>query len=160
MRALDRFVEAMFSTDVYSRMVQPQGDSYAMLLLGKLILLFQSGWLILLLGAMSTLIFGVRRNLRLAFGCFLLMAIVLLVIVGKMLSLAGEYRSVKSLAAMLLERLGPADLVIHEGPLENSAGLTFYTGRQIHVVDGRRGGLHFGSCFPDTAGLFLDGEGL
>jgi hypothetical protein len=77
-----------------------------------------------------------------------------------MLSLAGECRSVKPLAALLLERLGPADLVIHEGPLVNSAGSTFYTGRQIHVVDGRRGGLHFGSRFPDAAGLFLDGEGL
>jgi hypothetical protein len=65
---LDRFVKAMFSTDVYSRMVQPQGDSYAMLLLGKFILLFQRGWLALLLGAMSRLIFGVRRSLRLALG--------------------------------------------------------------------------------------------
>jgi hypothetical protein len=56
--------------------------------------------------------------------------------------------------------LGPTDLLIHEGPLENSAGLTFYTGRQVHVVDGRRGDLHFGSHFPEADGLFLDGVEL
>jgi hypothetical protein len=44
--------------------------------------------------------------------------------------------------------------------LENGAGLTFYTGRQVHVVDGQRGDLHFGSRFPEATGLFLGGEDL
>jgi hypothetical protein len=86
------------------------------------------------------------------------MAVLLLGVIGKMQLLASEYRSVKPLAAHILGRLGPDDLLIHEGPLENSAGLTFYTGRQVHVVDGRRGDLHFGSRFPEADGLFLGAE--
>jgi 4-amino-4-deoxy-L-arabinose transferase-like glycosyltransferase len=158
--ALDSFVEAMFSTDVYSRMVQAQGQSYAMPLVDELVPLFQGGGVVLFCGAVATLVFAVRGHDRLALGCFAVMAVILLGLVGKMQVLASEYRSVKPLVARIQGRLGPTDLVIHEGPLENSAGLTFYTGRQIHVVDGRRGDLHFGSRFPEAQGLFLDGEEL
>jgi 4-amino-4-deoxy-L-arabinose transferase-like glycosyltransferase len=157
---LDNFVEAMFSTDVYSRMVQAQGQSYAMPLVDELVPLFQGAGIMLFCGAVATLAFAACRNDRLALGCFALMAILLLGLVGKMQVLASEYRSVKPLVAHILEHLGPTDLLMHEGPLENSAGLTFYTGRQIHVVDGWRGDLHFGSRFPEAHGLFLDGEEL
>jgi 4-amino-4-deoxy-L-arabinose transferase-like glycosyltransferase len=157
---LDDFVEAMFSTDVYSRMVQAQGQSYAMPLVDELMPLFQGSGVVLFCGAVATLAFAVRRDDRLALGCFALTAVILLGLVGKMQVLASEYRSVKPLVARIQERLGPTDLLIHEGPLENSAGLTFYTGRQIRVVDGRRGDLHFGSRFPEARGLFLDGEEL
>jgi hypothetical protein len=81
-------------------------------------------------------------------------------VIGQMQLLASESRSVKPLVAPILERLNPDDLLIHEGPLENSAGLTFYTGRRVQVVDGRRGDLHFGSRFPEAAGFFLDAEEL
>jgi hypothetical protein len=141
-------------------MVQAQGQSYAMPLVEELVPLFQGGGIVLFCGAVATLVFAVRRQDRLALGCFALMAVILLGLVGKMQVLASEYRSVKPLIALILERLGPTDMVIHEGPLENSAGLTFYTGRQIHVVDGRRGDLHFGSRFPEASGLFVDGEEL
>jgi 4-amino-4-deoxy-L-arabinose transferase-like glycosyltransferase len=157
---LDNFVEAMFSTDVYSRMVQAQGQSYAMPLVDELVPLFQGGGIVLFCGAVATLVFAMRRDDRLALGGFALMAVILLGVVGKMQVLASEYRSVKPLVVRVQERLGPTDLLIHEGPLENSAGLTFYTGRQIHVVDGRRGDLHFGSRFPEAQGLFLNGEEL
>lgn len=157
---LDSFVEAMFSTDVYSRMVQAQGQSYAMPLVDELVPLFQGSGIVLFCGAVATLIFSVRREDRLALGCFALMAVILLGFVGRMQLLIAEYRSVEPLVARLVERLGPTDLLIHEGPLENSAALTFYTGRQVQVVDGRRGDLHFGSRFPEAHGLFLDGEAL
>jgi 4-amino-4-deoxy-L-arabinose transferase-like glycosyltransferase len=155
---LGHVVEAMFSTDVYARMVQAQGQSYALPLLNELIPLFRGGGVVLCLGAATTLLFAVRRHYRLALSCFLIMAIVLLGIIGQMQLLASEFRSVKPLSAHILERLAADDLIIHEGPLENSAGLAFYTRRPIYVVDGRRGDLHFGSQFPEAQGLFLDGE--
>jgi 4-amino-4-deoxy-L-arabinose transferase-like glycosyltransferase len=156
--ALDHVVETMFSTDVYSRMVQAEGEAYAAPMLDALTPLFQGGGVVLLLGAATTLLFTVRRNVGVALACFTVMAVLLLGIIGKIQLLACEYRSVKPLVGRIVERLDPADLLIHEGPLENSAGLTFYTGRQVHVVDGQRGDLHFGSRFPEAAGLFLDGE--
>jgi 4-amino-4-deoxy-L-arabinose transferase-like glycosyltransferase len=157
---LDNIIETMFSTDVYSRMVQAQGESYAVPLLDKLSPLFQRGGVVLFLGAVTMLVCAVCRRFRLALGCFIVMAVLLLGIVGQLQLLASEYRSVRPLATRILERLHSADLLVHEGPLENSAGLAFYTGRQVHVVDGRRGDLHFGSRFPEAAGLFWDGEEL
>jgi hypothetical protein len=88
------------------------------------------------------------------------MAIVLHVVIGQVYQLTAEFRSVAPLASRLLERLHGDDLLVHEGPLENSAGLTFYTGKQVHVVDGQRGDLHFGSRFPEASGLFFGGEEL
>jgi 4-amino-4-deoxy-L-arabinose transferase-like glycosyltransferase len=151
-------VETMFSTDVYARMVQVQGGSYAFPLLDELMPLFQGGGAVLCLGAVTTLLFALCQSLRMAVGCFIVMAILLLGVIGQLQLLALEPRSVKPLAAHILQRLHADDLLVHEGPLENSAGLTFYTGRQVHVVDGQRGDLHFGSRFPEATGVFLGGE--
>jgi 4-amino-4-deoxy-L-arabinose transferase-like glycosyltransferase len=151
-------VETMFSTDVYARMVQVQGGSYAFPLLDELMPLFQGGGAVLCLGAVTTLLFALCQSLRMAVGCFIVMAILLLGVIGQLQLLALEPRSVKPLAAHILQRLHADDLLVHEGPLENSAGLTFYTGRQVHVVDGQRGDLHFGSRFPEATGIFLGGE--
>ncbi len=93
-------------------------------------------------------------------GCFTVMAVLLLGVIGKIQLLASEFRSVKPLAASIVERLDPDDMLMHEGPLENSAGLTFYTGKQVHVVDGRRGDLHFGSRFPEAAWTLLGWRGV
>jgi 4-amino-4-deoxy-L-arabinose transferase-like glycosyltransferase len=154
--SLDHAIELAFSTDVYSRMVHEQGESFSWPLLRQLIPLFRGSGIVLFLGGVATLLFVRRRAPRTAFGCFAIMTILLLGLVGKTLAVVSEYRSVKPLAALILQRLGPDDLVLHEGPLENSAGLTFYTGRQIHVVNGRRGDLEFGSHFPEAEGLFWE----
>jgi hypothetical protein len=150
----------MFSTDVYARMLQAQGESYAIPLLDELMPLVRGSGVVLCLGAVTTLLMAMRRHRRMALGCFTIMAIFLMGLIGQMQQLVAEFRAVTPLVAHLLARLDADDLIVHEGPLENSAGLTFYTGRQIHVVDGRRGDLHFGSRFPEATGLFLGGEEL
>ena len=157
---LGSVVETMFSTDVYSRMGEAQGGSYAIPLQDELIPLFQGGGAVLCLGAAATLFFAIRQSLRIALGCFAVMAILLQGVIGQVYQLTAEFRSVAPLASRILEQLHGDDLIVHEGPLENGAGLTFYTGRQIHVVDGQRGDLHFGSRFPEAKGLFWSGEEL
>jgi hypothetical protein len=156
--SLDRAIELSFSTDVYSRMVQEQGESFSLPLLRQLIPLFQGSGIALFLGGLATLLLALRRAPRTAFGCFAITSILVLGLVGKTLAVVSEYRSVKPLAALILQRLSPDDLVLHDGSLENSAGLPFYTGRQIHVVNGRRGDLDFGSRFPEAEGVFLEEE--
>src|SRR5207249_1937500 len=47
-------------------------------------------------------------------------------------------RSVKPIALELARRAGPADVVVHEGPLENSGALEWYSGRRPVILDGRR----------------------
>ena len=151
-------VETMFSTDVYARMVQVQGEPYAFPLRDELMPWFQGGGAVLCLGAATTLLLAVCQSLRMAVGCFMVMAPLLLGVIAPLQRLALEPRSVKPLAAHIPKRLRADDRLVHEGPLENSAGLTFYTGRQVHVVDGQRGDLHFGSRFPEATGIFLGGE--
>jgi hypothetical protein len=53
-------VDTMFSTDVYSRMGEAQGGSYAIPLLDELIPLFQSGGAVLCLGAAAP--FAMRQS--------------------------------------------------------------------------------------------------
>jgi 4-amino-4-deoxy-L-arabinose transferase-like glycosyltransferase len=157
---LDSVVETMFSTDVYARMGEAQGDSYVVPLLDELTPWFQRGGVLLCLGAVATLLCAIRRALGLALGCFAVMAILLQGVIGQVYQHTAEFRSVVPLATRIVERLHGDDLIVHEGPLENGAGLTFYTGKQVHVVDGQRGDLHFGSRFPEATGLFLAGEDL
>jgi hypothetical protein len=146
-------VEAMFSTDVYSRMGQAQGGSYAIPLMDELIPLFQGGGVVLCLGVVATLLAAIRQSLRIALGCFAVMAIVLQGVISQVYELTAEFRSVAPLATRILERLHGDDLVVHEGPVKNSAGLTFYTGRQVHVVDGQRRDTHRGDpALHDRAG--------
>ena len=156
--SLDHAIEVSFSTDVYARMVHEQGESFSSPLLQQLIPLFQGSGIVLFLGGVTTLLLMLCRAPRIAFGCFAITTILVLGFVGKMLAVVSEYRSVKPLAALILHRIGPDDLVFHEGPLENSAGLAFYTARPIHVVNGRRGDLEFGSRFPEAEGLFWEEE--
>jgi hypothetical protein len=153
---LEPIIELSFATDVYARMIHEHGESFAAALVSRLIPLFQWSGIVLLLGGMLTLLGWLRKHTQLALGCFAAMAVVLLALIGNMLVLIAEFRTTKPIASRILLRFGADDLLIHEGPLENSAGLTFYTGRQVHVVDGRRGDLDFGAGFPEAAGLFLE----
>ena len=48
----------------------------------------------------------------------------------------------------------------HEGSLEYSAALPFYTRRRIVVVNGARGDLDSASRLPEASGYFLDTAGF
>ena len=67
-----------------------------------------------------------------------------------------QHHSTKPVAKVLLALSEPDDVVVHEGSLEYSGGLPFYTGRQIYVLNGRRGDLDFGSRYPEARHLFMD----
>ena len=69
------------------------------------------------------------------------------------------YARVRSAAVIedaLLERLGPDDVVVHEGALENSASLLLRLRRHVPVVDGLQSNLAYGAMFPDAGSLIWD----
>jgi hypothetical protein len=69
------------------------------------------------------------------------------------------YARVRSAAVIedaLLERLGPDDVVVHEGALENSASLLLRLRRHVPVVDGLQSNLAYGATFPDAGSLIWD----
>jgi 4-amino-4-deoxy-L-arabinose transferase-like glycosyltransferase len=63
-------------------------------------------------------------------------------------------RSARPVTEALVRRLAPADQVVHEGALENSASLVLAVGRPVHVVDGLQSNLAFGATFPEARDVF------
>src|SRR5439155_522568 len=59
------------------------------------------------------------------------------------LGLVASHRAVSGLARDVGRLMAPEDLLVHEGPLENSGALEWYAGRRPVIVDGRRSVLGF-----------------
>jgi 4-amino-4-deoxy-L-arabinose transferase-like glycosyltransferase len=49
---------------------------------------------------------------------------------------------------------GQPDLILLDGELTGGSSLIFYTGQQLHLVDGRVNGLWYGSFWPDAPPIF------
>jgi hypothetical protein len=69
-------------------------------------------------------------------------------------------RSTRPITEALVLRLKPADEVIHEGPLENSASVLLSVDRPVRIVNGVRSNLAFGATFPEARDRFWDGPRL
>jgi 4-amino-4-deoxy-L-arabinose transferase-like glycosyltransferase len=76
------------------------------------------------------------------------------------LGLVAAHRSVKPIAELIARHAGPLDIVVHEGPIENSGALEWYSGRRPVIVDGRRSVLGFGATRPEAAATFWDAARL
>jgi 4-amino-4-deoxy-L-arabinose transferase-like glycosyltransferase len=67
------------------------------------------------------------------------------------LAIVAAHRAVRPLALEINRQAVPGDLLVHEGPLENSGALEWYARHRPVIVDGRRSVLGFG--------VTLDGQG-
>ena len=54
----------------------------------------------------------------------------------------------------------PDDLIIIDGELTAGSTLIFYTGQQVHLINGRVNGLWFGSFWPDSPHIFETEDSL
>jgi 4-amino-4-deoxy-L-arabinose transferase-like glycosyltransferase len=52
------------------------------------------------------------------------------------------------------------DLILIDGELTSGSTLIFYTGQQVHLIDGRVNGLWYGSFWPDSPHIFETEESL
>jgi 4-amino-4-deoxy-L-arabinose transferase-like glycosyltransferase len=48
----------------------------------------------------------------------------------------------------------PGDLIVIDGELTSGSTLIFYTGQQVHLINGRVNGLWYGSFWPDSPPIF------
>jgi len=48
----------------------------------------------------------------------------------------------------------PNDLIVIDGELTAGSSLIFYTGQQVHLINGRVNGLWYGSFWPDAPPIF------
>ncbi|MBI2524600.1 MAG: glycosyltransferase family 39 protein [Candidatus Rokubacteria bacterium] len=81
-------------------------------------------------------------------------------LIVELLILIEPHHSTRAVAEVISGMAAPRDLVVHEGSLEYSAALPFYTGRRIRVVNGARGDLEFASRRPEAREYFLDAAAL
>lgn len=84
----------------------------------------------------------------------------LLPAVASSLALVSTHRAVKPLALEVRQRWRAGDTVAHEGPLENSGALEWYSGRRPIIVDGRRSVLGFGATLDGASATFWPVERL
>lgn len=112
-------------------------------------------------GALGATVLAVRGGPR-PLVAYAVIATLLLLLpsVSTGLALSSSARTVKGLALALRARLAPGDLVVHEGPLENSGALEWYSGVRPAIVDGRRSVLAFGATRDDAREAFWEAERL
>lgn len=84
----------------------------------------------------------------------------LLPLTGQALEAVASHRTVRAVAVEVAAQAGPDDLLVHEGPLENSGALEWYAGRRPVIVDGQRSVLAFGATLPGAAAAFWTAEQL
>lgn len=60
----------------------------------------------------------------------------------------------KQLALDIKQVMRPGDLILLDGELTTGSTLVFYTGQQVHIVNGRVNGLWYGSFWPDAPHIF------
>ena len=92
-----------------------QGGSCTIPLMDELIPLFQGGGVVLCSVQSRTCCLPCQ-SLRIALGCFAVMAILLQGVISQVFQLTAEFRSAAPLATRILEHLHGDDLVVHEGP--------------------------------------------
>jgi 4-amino-4-deoxy-L-arabinose transferase-like glycosyltransferase len=72
------------------------------------------------------------------------------------LAQVSTHRSVRDIAREVKRLAGADDLVVHEGPLENSGAFEWYGGRRPVLVDARQSVLAFGAARPESRDVFWD----
>ena len=97
-----------------------------------------------------------RRWPAVGVGVALAAMIAFMPIVAEGMAQFARSRSVRPIAEALLQRRAPADRVIHEGSLDNSASLLLRMPGPIFLVHGRPSNLAFGATFPDARDIFWD----
>ena len=116
--------------------------------------------LAVLVGVSANLWFRIRSNVRLA-NCFLAgMMVCFLIAAHLALYTFSPVISSALLAESIQPEITSGDLVVINGKYENAVTLNFYLERQVHMLNGRRGDLWYGSFFTDTPAIFEDDASL
>ena len=64
----------------------------------------------------------------------------------------------KTIALRIQKDYRPGDTIVVNGKYETGSTLNYYTGVELHVLNGRDGNLWYGSYFPDAPKIFEDNE--
>ena len=150
-----RFVDAVFSaTDIYTRKEIAVAQSSPLPPWSALQPLVARTAAIMGAGAVALAVVAWRRAGRSTAAIVAATMLAVMPSATRALDLVSTARAVSSMAREI-RRLSDSDaLLAHEGPLENSGALEFYSGRRPVLVDARRSVLGIGATYPDAASRF------
>jgi 4-amino-4-deoxy-L-arabinose transferase-like glycosyltransferase len=149
------FTEAVFGvSDVYSRKEAALGQASPYPAWSSLQPLVAWAAVVLLAGAAVLAAAAARRSARV--GAWTVAAVMLLLVpvVAIGLAVTSSARAVSVMAAEIRARLGPGDLLVLEGPIENAGAVELYSGHRPVLLDAARSVLGIGATFADAAGTF------
>lgn len=152
--------DGLAELNVYYRILRDQGLPFPFESARPLGWLLQGLGLTLLVGWGVATACWLRGWRRASLASLVGLAGVIAVLIVQLLHLVEPHHSAKAVSQALVARAGAEDLIVHEGSLEYSAALPFYTRRRIFVVNGVRGDLDFASRLPEGREWFLDTAGL
>jgi 4-amino-4-deoxy-L-arabinose transferase-like glycosyltransferase len=154
-------MQAVFSTaDVYTRKEEALGQTAPSLSWSALRPLFVDGALVWGAGSLGLALALRRRWQRLGRWVALTAMLGMMPAVVAAASATGSSRAVSGMAAEVNRRFRPGDLLVHEGPIENSGALEFYSGRRPILLDATRSVLGFAATLPESRETFWDASRL
>jgi 4-amino-4-deoxy-L-arabinose transferase-like glycosyltransferase len=146
--------------NVYYRILREQGWPFPYESVRPFAALLQGLGVILIVGWAAATACWFRGWRRTSFACIAAVGVAIAALIIALLHVVEPHHSAKAVAAAIATRLDADSVIVHEGSLEYSAALPFYTGRRVVVVNGARGDLDFASQLPEASGYFLETEGL
>jgi hypothetical protein len=152
--------EVVGATDVASRKTEAVGEAPPVPPWASFRPLVATAALSLAAGAVVLAAAAVRRARMLAVYATVASLMLMLPSAGVGLSLVSAHRAVKGVGEEIRRRAGPTDIVAHEGPIENSGALEWYSGRRPVIVEGRRSVLGFAATRPEGREAFWDARRL
>ena len=154
-----RFTGLVFSaTDVYTRKEAARAEMGALPPWALLRPLVEAAAVVFGATAAALGVALWRGGARLGLAAVLVGMLALTPLVESALAFVAGGRAVAAIAARVRQEMRPGDRLVHEGPIENSGALEFYSGRRPALLDGRRSVLGFGATLPESADTFWDRE--
>jgi 4-amino-4-deoxy-L-arabinose transferase-like glycosyltransferase len=149
------FTEAVFGvSDVYSRKEAALGQASPYPAWSSLRPLVAWAAVVLLVGAAVLASAAARASARVGAWAVATVMLLLVPVVAIGLAVTSSARAVTVMAAEIRARLGPGDLLVLEGPIENAGAVEFYSGRRPVLLDAARSVLGIGATFADAAETF------
>jgi 4-amino-4-deoxy-L-arabinose transferase-like glycosyltransferase len=152
--------ETLTSLDVTTRNSAARGGAVAGASLERFAPMLGRCTLVFGLGTLGMVIAVWRRAPGLGVGVALATMVAFLPVAADGMTTFARTRSAATVVDALARAAAPGDVVVHEGPLENTGSLLLRIAGPIRVVDGLQSNLAFGATFADSRDLFWDAPRL
>jgi len=114
----------------------------------------------ILVGLTANLCFRVMGKVRMA-NCFLAGTVTAFLIAAHLaLNTLSPAISSQILANAIKPEMDSDDVIVINGRYERASSMCFYLERQVKLLNGRGGGLWYGSLFPDAPQVFINNDAL